>query len=144
VTTTTLPPPSIEVCGLLSDADLSPMFPTGAPPADTDDYGEGISDCSWDDGKAKVLVTVMPASNLRTDYVEQLNVTGTATGPGLGEDAVYFPGFVGLGKASSGGSSVGFTKGERGVIVAVRTADANDTAALQHATAIAVLVAGRV
>jgi hypothetical protein len=134
-------PAPVAVCSLLTDAELVPIFPTGAPPSHGNNYGEGFADCAWDDGTAEVLVSVMPRTNLETDYVEQFVVTGKAEAPGLGDEAVRFPGVVGIGKASSGGGSVGFTKGERGVIVAVRTAD--DAVALEQAITLAMTVASR-
>jgi hypothetical protein len=136
------PPAPVDVCGLLTDADLSPVFPTGAPPSTPNDYGEGFGDCAWDDDPAHVLVTVMPRANLQSDYVSQLRVGGPAPAPGL-EGGVWFPGFVGLGKASAGGRSVAFAKGGRGAIVAVRPAVADDQAALVYATALAMAVASR-
>jgi hypothetical protein len=141
-TTTAAPPTPVDVCALLSDADLSPVFPTGAPPSTPNDYGEGFGDCEWDAGSAQVLVTVMPRANLQSDYVSQLNVGGPAPAPGL-DGGVWFPGLVGLGQASAGGRSVGFAKGDRGAIVAVRPAVADDQAALVYATALAMAVSSR-
>ena len=143
-TTTTVPLPApVDVCSLLTDADLSAVFPTGAPPAHANDYGQGFADCSWDGGTTEVLVTVMPGADLQSDYVGQLVVGGAAEGPGL-EGGVWFPGVVGLGKASAGGRSVAFAKGDRGVIVATRPAGADDQVALLQATALAVVVASRI
>jgi hypothetical protein len=141
-TTTAVPPAAVDVCALLTDADLSPVFPTGAPPSRPNDYGLGFGDCAWDDGRGQVLVTVMPRANLQSDYVDQLRVGGPAPAPGL-DGGVWFPGVVGLGKASAGGRSVGFGKGDRGVIVAVRPAVNDDQAALVYATALAMAVASR-
>jgi hypothetical protein len=141
-TTTAAPPAAVDVCALLTDADLSPVFPTGAPPSRPNDYGQGFGDCTWDDGKGQVLVTIMPRANLQSDYVGQLRVGGPAPAPGL-DGGVWFPGVVGLGQASSGGRSVGFAKGERGAIVAVRPSVADDQAALVYATALAMAVASR-
>jgi hypothetical protein len=148
-TTTSVVPSSsvsapVAVCTLLTNAELVSVFPTGAPPSQGNDYGEGFADCLWHDGRAEVLISVMPRSNLQTDYVEQLVVTGEADAPALGSEAVTFPGVVGIGRASSGGGSVGFTKGDRGVIVAVRRSDGDDAVARPQAIMLAIAVAGRV
>ena len=57
------------------------------------------------------------------DYVDQLVVAGPVESDVLGEDAVSFDGLVGIGRASAQGSSVAFSAGDVGVIVAVRTGE---------------------
>jgi hypothetical protein len=124
-----------EACDLLDDDDLADLFPDGAPDPSGTSMGAGFAECGWgnDDDVAQVLVSVLPADDYRSDYLEQLNVTTPVTG--LGDEAVTFPGFVGVGRGSATGGSVGFVIGDEAVIVAVRStgdpaADAAQAAAL--------------
>ena len=66
----------------------------------------------------------------------------TAPVTGVGDSAVSFPGFVGIGRGSARGGSVGFAKGERAVLVAVRSGgEPTEDAGL--AAELAVVVADR-
>lgn len=113
-----------DTCELLDDAHLEPLFPDGVPDPSGTSMGAGIAECEWGrEGEGPmVLVSTLPAADFRSDYVDQLDVSAPVAG--LGEGAVSFPGFVGLGRGSAGGGSVGFVVGERAVLVAVRTGEA--------------------
>lgn len=110
-----------DACELLDDAALEPLFPDGVPDPAGTSMGEGFAECEWgeeSDGPV-VLVSTLPAGDFRTDYVDQLDVSAPVAG--LGDGAVSFPGFVGLGRGSAGGGTVGFTRADRAALVAVRT-----------------------
>lgn len=128
-----------DTCELLGDDELGEVFIDEVPEPSGTSFGAGFSECAWgaDDDAAQVLVSVLPADDFRSDYLEQLNVTTPV--PDLGDEAVSFPGFVGIGRGSAGGDSVGFLVGDEAAIVAVRMGD--DTAA---AAAAAVELAGSV
>jgi hypothetical protein len=132
----------IDACALVGDADLAPVFPDGPPEPSLTDYGEGFSECEWEEGDALVLVSVVPVDNFGPDYVDQLNVTGPVDAAELGDDAVSFPGVVGIGRASGGGSTVGFTTDAHGALVAVRGPTGDADTDLSTATDLAVVVAG--
>ena len=123
-----------EACDLLDDDDLADLFPDGAPDPSGTSLGAGFAECDWgnDDDVAQVLVSVLPADDFRSDYLEQLNVTTPVTG--LGDEAVTFPGFVGIGRGSAAGGSVGFVAGDEAVIVAVRSTGDPAADATQAAT----------
>lgn len=110
-----------DACELLNDDDLAELFPDGAPEPSGTAIGSGFAECGWgdDDDKAQVLVSLLPADDFRSDYLEQLNVTAPVSE--LGDQAVTFPGFVGIGRGSANGGSVGFVSGDAAVIVAVRS-----------------------
>jgi hypothetical protein len=131
-----------DTCGLLDDTALEPLFPDGVPDPAGTSMGEGFAECEWgeeSDGPV-VLVSTLPAGDFRTDYVDQLDVSAPVAG--LGDGAVSFPGFVGLGRGSAGGGSVGFTQGDRAALVAVRTGGA-PTADAGRAADLASTVADR-
>ena len=110
-----------DACKLLDDTALDPVFPEGVPDPSGTSMGEGLAECEWgseSDGTT-VLLSILPASDFQSDYVDQLDVTAPVTG--IGDRAVSFPGFVGIGRGSAGGGSVGFAKGDRAVMVAVRS-----------------------
>jgi hypothetical protein len=110
-----------DACALLDDAALESLFPDGVPDPSGTSMGEGFAECEWgteSDGPV-VLLSTLPASDFQSDYVDQLNVTAPVTG--IGDRAVSFPGFVGIGRGSAGGGSVGFAKGDRAALVAVRS-----------------------
>jgi hypothetical protein len=131
-----------DTCELLDDTHLESLFPDGVPDPSGTSMGAGIAECEW--GRASegpvVLVSTLPAADFRTDYVDQLDVSAPVAG--LGDGAVSFPGFVGLGRGSAGGGSVGFTKGDRAVLVAVRTGEA-PSADADRASGLASAVADR-
>ena len=112
-----------DTCELLDDTHLESLFPDGVPDPSGTSMGAGIAECEWGrEGEGPVvLVSTLPAADFRTDYVDQLDVSAPVAGLGEG---VSFPGFVGLGRGSAGGGSVGFVVGERAVLVAVRTGEA--------------------
>ena len=94
--------------------------------------------------RASSRVSIVPAANFASDYVDQLNVTGPVESEALGDDAVSFPGVVGIGLASGGGSTVGFTKGDAGYLVAARTGRKAVRTTLRRHTTLAEAVAGDV
>lgn len=90
-----------------------------------------------------MLVSVVPAENFRSDYVDQLNLGPEVNSPVLGDEAVSFPGHVGIGQASRRGRTVAFTAGNVGVLVSARTGedgapDVDIASATQVAESIAV------
>lgn len=110
-----------DTCELLGDDELADVFADEVPEPSGTSFGAGFTECAWgtDDDPAQVLVSVLPADDFRGDYLEQLDVTTPVTG--VGDEAVSFPGFVGIGRGSAGGDSVGFVVGDEAAIVAVRT-----------------------
>jgi hypothetical protein len=107
-----------DTCELLAEDDLAAVFDEVPEPSGTS-LGAGFAECSWGADGIEVLVSVLPAEDFRSDYVEQLNVTSPVTN--LGDEAVSFPGFVGVGRGSAGGGSVGFVVGDEAAMVAVRS-----------------------
>ena len=109
-------------CDLLSFQSLGKVFGAAMPEPEATDYGAGFSECVWEDGDKQLRISVVPASNLQTDYIDQLNTQQMA-----GFDAgVGFPGMVGIGHLSSDGATVGFTHGDSGVLIGVNTAGASN------------------
>jgi hypothetical protein len=139
--TTVAVPTPIDACALVEDTDLASVFPQGPPEPSLTDYGAGFSECEWEQGDALVLVSVVPVDNFGPDYVDQLNVTGPVDAEQLGNGAVAFPGVVGIGRASGGGTTVGFTTDANGVLVAVRSGADEGDADLPAATRLAIVVA---
>jgi hypothetical protein len=90
------------------------------------------------------VVSIVPSANFASDYVDQLNVAGPVESEALGDAAVSFPGVVGIGLASGGGSTVGFTKGDAGYLVAARTGAEGGSDDLAKATTLAEALAGNV
>ncbi len=131
----------VDACALVGDEDVAAVFAGEAPEAAPTDYGEGFAECEWATDDAVVLVSLLPIENFASDYLEQLNVTGSVEAAALGDDAVSFPGVVGIGQASGGGATVGFTSDATGVLVGVRTGDGDESANLPLATDLAVVVA---
>jgi hypothetical protein len=131
-----------DPCALVSDAELGKVFASGAPEGKSRLFGPGDGECEWEGDDAYLSVSVVPASNYTSDFVDQLNVSGPVDSATLGGDAVSFPGVVGIGRAAPGGTSVGFSQGDTGVIVAVKTgADGNPAADLALATKVAESIA---
>lgn len=116
-----------ETCDLLGDDELGGVFPDEVPEPSGTSFGAGFAECAWggDDDPAQVLVSILPAEDFRSDYLEQLDVATPV--PDLGDQAVSFPGFVGIGRGSTGGDSVGFVAGDDAAIIAVRTDAGTDT-----------------
>jgi hypothetical protein len=108
-----------DACGLLDDSALAKLFPDGVPDPSGTSFGTGFAECEWSGDGSMVLVSTLPADDFRSDYVEQLTVTAPVKG--LGDQAVSFPGLVGIGRGSADGGSVGFTFGDDAAIVAVRS-----------------------
>ena len=129
-------------CELLDDEALAAVFPDGVPDPMGTSMGTGFAECEW--GRSRegtvVLLSLLPAVDFQSDYVDQLAVTTPVAG--VGDSAVRFPGFVGIGRGSAGGGSVGFTKGDRAVLVAVRTGG-DPSADADVASELAVVVADR-
>jgi hypothetical protein len=133
---------SVDACTLVGDEDLTAVFADGAPDGVPMDYGGGFTECEWSLDEDVVLVSVLPIENFASDYLDQLNVTGPVAAAELGDEAVSFPGVVGIGRAAGGGATVGFTNDATGVLVAVGTDDPDEAANLPLATDLAVVVAG--
>ena len=131
-----------EACDLLDDDALRPLFPDGVPEPSGTSMGEGFAECEWgrESEGTVVLLSTLPAADYRSDYVDQLTVSAPVTG--LGDSAVSFPGFVGIGRGSVRGGSVGFAEGDRAALVAVRSSgEPTEDAGL--ASDLATAVAGR-
>jgi hypothetical protein len=134
-----------DTCTLLDDDALAPLFPDGVPDPSGTSMGEGFAECEWgrESEGPVVLLSTLPAADFRSDYVEQLDVTAPVDGvEGVEGSAVSFPGFVGIGRGSAGGGSVGFAKGEEAVLVAVRSSG-RPTEDADLASDLAAVVAGR-
>ena len=110
-----------DACTLLDDDALEPLFPDGVPEPMGTSMGAGFAECEWgsESEGTLVLISTLPATDFQSDYVDQLDVTAPVAG--IGDSAVSFPGFVGIGRGSSGGGSVGFAKGDQAALVAVRS-----------------------
>lgn len=109
-----------DACGLLDDAALGPVFPEGVPDPSGTSMGDGVAECEWSESDGTVvLLSTLPVADFQSDYVDQLVVKAPVAG--VGDRAVSFPGFVGVGQGSADGGSVGFAKGDRAVLVAVRS-----------------------
>lgn len=134
-----------DTCKLLDDDALAPLFPDGVPDPSGTSMGEGFAECEWgrESEGPVVLLSTLPAADFRSDYVEQLDVSAPVDGvEGVEGSAVSFPGFVGIGRGSAGGGSVGFAKGEEAVLVAVRSTG-RPTEDADLASDLAAVVAGR-
>jgi hypothetical protein len=109
-----------DPCTLLDDDDLATLFADDIPDPAGTAMGDGFAECEWEVSEegAAVLVSVLPAADFERDYTAQLNLTGELDE--LGDGGVSFPGFVGIGRASSAGGSVGFALDDSAAIVAVR------------------------
>jgi hypothetical protein len=131
------PDAATKPCSVVPAPPLATVFPSGVPKGDAKPLGEGFASCTWENGDASVLVSIVPAPNLQKDYKSQLNTLGPITSS-LVVDGVAFPGTVGIGKANSKGRTVGFTTRGNGYLVAVRTGSVgHPDADLAHATALA-------
>lgn len=110
-----------DACTLLDEDALDDLFPDGVPDPAGTSMGEGFAECEWgsDSDGTMVLVSTLPVGDFQTDYVDQLEVSAPVAG--VGDSAVSFPGFVGIGRGSAGGGSVGLTKGDDAALVAVRS-----------------------
>jgi len=127
-----------DACGLLDDAALRKLFPDDVPEPSGTSLGTGFAECEWSSDGSMVLVSTLPADDFRSDYAEQLTVSAPVKG--LGDQAMSFPGLVGVGRGSADGGSVGFTSGDDAAIVAVRatgdpTKDAAEATTLAKAVA---------
>ncbi len=111
-----------SACDLISFQSLGKVFGVAMPEPEANEYGAGFSECVWEDGDKQLRISVVPAANLQTDYVDQLNTQQMA---GF-DEGIGFPGMVGIGHASSGGTTVGFTHGDDGVLIGVNTAGASN------------------
>jgi len=129
-----------DACTLLVEADLQTVFTAAIPTPKGRNLGLGFADCLWEDDATLVRVSQVPLANLKSDYVDQLNVGGPVAE--LGAEAVWFPGVVGIGLASGGGVTVGAPVKDGGLLVAVKTgnrgeADADRAKATELAKRIA-------
>jgi hypothetical protein len=116
-----------DACTLLAEADLQTVFTAAIPTPKGRNLGLGFADCLWEDDAALVRVSQVPLANLKSDYVDQLNVGGQVAE--LGAEAVWFPGVVGIGLASGGGVTVGAPVKDGGLLVAVKTGNRGEGAA---------------
>ena len=134
-----------DPCALVEDSELATLFAAaGAPESESNVLGEGFGECVWEGDNAHLSVSIVPEENFQSDFVDQLNVSGPVESAALGDTAVSFPGVVGIGRAEGGGTSVGFSKDDTGVIVAVRTGtEGNPGADLALATKVAESIAAQ-
>ena len=129
-------------CELVPPSALATVFRTGTPPeGEAKDLTEGFASCTWENDDAYLLVSTFPAPNFQSDFKGQLSMLGPVQSSVL-TDGVAFPGTVGIGKANSKGTTVGFTVGDKGYLVAVRTgAEGDQKTDLPTATGVAEAVA---
>jgi len=115
-------------CTIVPASALAAVFAgTNPPKGASKPMGDGFATCTWEGNDTMLLVSVVPAANLQSDYKGQLNIEGPVQSAVLA-DAVSFPGTVGVEKANSKGTTVGFTAGDTGYLVAVRTGKDGDDA----------------
>ncbi len=112
-----------DPCALVSEELLASVFSDVDIDVDDNNLGAGFAECTWEAGDSELVVSIVPAANYQSDYIDQLNVGAPIDSAVLGPEAVEFPGLVGIGRASSKGSTVGFTAGDLGALVAVRTGE---------------------
>jgi len=130
-----------DPCTVVPDSAVATVFTGTRPEVDVNNLTGGFATCTWEDSEATLLVSVFPAANLQTDYKDQLNMTGPVQSS-VFADGVSFPGTVGIGKANAKGTTVGFTTGDKGYLVAVRTgAEGHPKKDLPLATGIAEAIA---
>ena len=114
-----------DPCALVEDSELATLFAAaGAPEPESNVLGEGFGECIWEGDNAYLSVAIVPEDELPVGL----------RGPAERER----PGRVGRarrrprspsrassesGRAEGGGTSVGFSKDDTGVIVAARTGD---------------------
>jgi hypothetical protein len=133
-----------DVCALVGDAEVAAVFGDDVPQPESASYGAGFAECSWEHADdSRLLVSVMPAAAFQSDFVDQLNRGEVVESDVLGPDAASFVGVAGIGTASGGGASVGFTAGDIGVVVAVRVGEGDAVTDLPIGVQIAETVAGR-
>jgi len=127
---------AVDPCALLTPTELGTTFGDGAAPAGRGtDYGSGYSECVWDGAGVVVRVSILPIADMETDYLASISdADPVADLPG----GLVMADVVGIGHASSGGRTVVFQSDAGGVMVAVRTGAADDTAlAIELATIVA-------
>lgn len=126
---------AVDVCALLTPTELGTTFVDGAPAGRGTDYGSGYSECVWDGAGVVVRVSILPIADMETDYLASISdADPVADLPG----GLVMADVVGIGHASSGGRTVVFESDAGGVMVAVRTGAADDTAlAIELATIVA-------
>lgn len=126
---------ALDVCSLLTAAELGTTFADGAPAGSSTDYGAGYSECVWDGDGVVVRVSILPIADMQTDYLG--SISGAEPVPDL-PGGLVMADVVGIGHVSSGGRTVVFESDAGGVMVAVRTGAADDTAlAVELATIVA-------
>ena len=123
--TDTGPAASSDPCAAVPDSAVATVFTGPRPEVDAKDLTQGFATCTWTDADNELIVSIVPAKNLQSDYKDQLNVTGPVTSS-VFADGVSFPGTVAIGKANAKGTTVGFTSGDTGYLVAVRTGKDGD------------------
>ena len=123
-------------CAVVPDSAVAQVFTGTRPEVEAEDLTQGFATCTWTDSDNELIVSVVPAKNLQSDYKDQLNMSGPV-GSSVFADGVSFPGTVAIGKANAKGTTVGFTAGDSGYLVAVRTGkDGDPKKDLELATAI--------
>jgi len=112
-------------CAVVPDSAVAVVFNGPRPELDAKDLTKGFATCTWTDASSELIVSIVPKPNLQSDYKDQLNVSGPVQSS-VFADGVSFPGTVAIGKANAKGSTVGFTSGDTGYLVAVRTGKDGD------------------
>jgi hypothetical protein len=112
-------------CAVVPDSAVAQVFTGTRPEVEAEDLTQGFATCTWTDADNELIVSIVPAKNLQSDYKDQLNMSGPV-GSSVFADGVSFPGTVAIGKANSKGTTVGFTAGDSGYLVAVRTGKDGD------------------
>jgi hypothetical protein len=112
-------------CAVVPDSAVATVFTGVRPELDAKDLTKGFATCTWTDANSELIVSIVPKKNLQSDYKDQLNVSGPVQSS-VFADGVSFPGTVAIGKANAKGTTVGFTSGDSGYLVAVRTGKDGD------------------
>lgn len=109
-----------DACELLTAEELRRVFPSDAPAGQGKNFGAGFLECIWTDSNAEVGVAVLPAASLAADYTDRMTPLSTSADLGDLADAQVYAATIGIGRAGGAGHTVVFTRGDQGVMVAVR------------------------
>ncbi len=109
-----------DACALLTAEDLQRVFPADDPVAAGENFGEGFLECVWTGKNAELIVSLLPAATLATDYTDRMEPLLTSSDFGELADAQAYESMVGIGRTGARGHTVIFTLGGQGVMVAVR------------------------
>lgn len=137
-----------DLCEMLSQADLSTVFPDEIPEPRSTNLGGGALDCQWEidnddmhEDDFQVGIAMMPLADLEKTFTAKMTPLGTISGLDKGQS---FDGAFGVMRASTRGHSVVFTHGDSGVVVSVQKGnDSSPEDDLGPATAFAKKVEGQ-